>query len=69
MTFNGNRIKLPKPFTKKLKDKFKLRHMMEREPLLFHIMLRQRLQLVHIGFQGSSKQKLYKVRIEYSYRQ
>ena len=40
MSFNGNRINLPKSVTIKFRDKFKIRHMMEREPLFFH-MLRQ----------------------------
>ena len=41
MTFNSNKINLPKSIIIKFRDKFKIRHMMEREPLLFHIMLRQ----------------------------
>ena len=41
MTFNGDRINLPKSVTIKFRDKFKIRHMMESEPLLFHIMLRK----------------------------
>ena len=41
MTFNGNRVSLLKSVTIKFRDKFKIRHMMKREPLLFHIMLRQ----------------------------
>ena len=41
MTFNGNKINLPKLVMIKFRDKFKIRHMMKREPLLFHIMLRQ----------------------------
>ena len=41
VAFNGNRIKLPKFVTIKFIDKFKIRHTMEREPLLFPIMLRQ----------------------------
>ena len=40
MTCNGNRINLPKSVTIKFKDKFKIRHMMKREPLLLHIMLK-----------------------------
>ena len=40
MTFNGNKVNLPKLVTIKLKYKFKIRHMMKREPLLFHIMLK-----------------------------
>ena len=41
MTFNGNKICLPKSVTIKFRDKFKIRHMMKREPLIFDIMLRQ----------------------------
>ena len=41
MTFKGNQINLPKPVTINFRDNFKIRHMMEREPLLFHVMLRQ----------------------------
>ena len=39
MTFNGNKINLPKSVTVTLRGKFKIRQMMEREPLLFHIVL------------------------------
>ena len=41
MTFNRNKINLPKFVMIKFRDKFKIRHMMKRKPLLFHIMLRQ----------------------------
>ena len=41
VTFNGCHIHLPKSVTIKFRDKFKIRHMVKREPLLFHIMLRQ----------------------------
>ena len=41
MTFNENKINLTKSVTIRFRDKFKIRHMMKREPLLFHIMLRQ----------------------------
>ena len=41
MTFNGHKINLPKSVTIKFRDKFKIRHMMKKELLLFHIMLRQ----------------------------
>ena len=43
MTFNSNKINLPKIVTIKFRDKFKIRHMMKREPLLFYIMLKQEL--------------------------
>ena len=41
MTFNSNKINLPKFVMTKLGDKFKIRCMMKREPLVFHIMLMQ----------------------------
>ena len=63
MTFNGNKIILPKSVTIKFRDKFKIRHMMKREPLIFHIMLRH-------GFNWSIwlpmilQQKVYKTSID-----
>ena len=41
MTLHGNKINLPKSVTIKFHDKFKIRHIIKREPLLFHIMLKQ----------------------------
>ena len=41
MTLNGNKLNLPKLLTIKLNDKFKIRHMMKKEQLLFHVMLKQ----------------------------
>ena len=41
VTLNGNRVNLSKPVTIKFKDKFKIRHLVRREALLFHIMLKQ----------------------------
>ena len=41
MTFNSNKIYLPKFVMIKFRDKFKIRCMTKREPLLFHIMLEQ----------------------------
>ena len=41
MTFNGNKVSLPKLVTIKLKDKLKIRHMMKKEPQPFHVMLKQ----------------------------
>ena len=43
VTFNGNKVNLLKLFMKKLGDKFKMRHMMKKKPLLFHAMLKQGL--------------------------
>ena len=41
VTFNGNKIDLPWVVIIKLQDKLKIRWMMKREPLLFHLMLKQ----------------------------
>ena len=41
MTFKGNKINLPKSVSIKFRDIFKIRHMSEGEPLLFHIMTRE----------------------------
>ena len=41
VTFNGNRIDLLKVVVIKLQDKIKVRRLMNGEPLLFHLMLKQ----------------------------
>ena len=41
VTFNGNKIDLPRVVIIKHQDKFKIRQLMNREPLLFHLMLKQ----------------------------
>ena len=41
VTFNDNKINLPRGVTIKLQDKIKIRCLMKNEPLLFHIMLKQ----------------------------
>ena len=41
VTFNGKIITLPKSITIKPCDKFKVRHMMESQPTVFHLMLKQ----------------------------
>ena len=41
VTFIGNKIDLPKVVIIKLQDKIKVRRLMNREPLLFHLMLKQ----------------------------
>ena len=43
MTLNGNQINLPKSVTIKFQDKFKIRCIVKKEPLLFHIMFKQGL--------------------------
>ena len=41
MTFNDNKIELPKIVTIRIPDKIKVRRLMNREPLIFHVMIRQ----------------------------
>ena len=41
VTFNSNKIDLPKVFVIKLHDKIKVGRLMNREPLLFHLILKQ----------------------------
>ena len=41
VTFNDNRINLPRIVTIKLGGNIKIRHLMRKDPLLFHIMLKQ----------------------------
>ena len=41
VTFNVNKINLPRVFIIKLQDKIKIRCLMKKEPLLFHQMLKQ----------------------------
>ena len=43
VTFNDNQINLPRVVTIKLQDKIKIRCLMKNKPLLFHIMLKQRI--------------------------
>ena len=41
MTLNGNKINLPASVFIWLKDKFKIRHIIKQEPLLFYVTLKQ----------------------------
>ena len=41
MTFNDNKINLSRIVVIKLYDKIKIRRLMNREPLLFHMMIKQ----------------------------
>ena len=43
VTFNDNKNNLPRVVTIKLQDKVKVRHLMKREPLLFHLMLKHEI--------------------------
>ena len=41
VTFNNNKIELPKIVAIKIWDKIKVRRLMNRQPLNFHVMIRQ----------------------------
>ena len=41
VTFNDNKIELPKIGAIKIWDKIKVRRLMNREPLIFHMIIRQ----------------------------
>ena len=41
LTFNGNKVNLPNSVITPFRDKFKIRCIVRREPLLLHIMLKQ----------------------------
>ena len=41
VTFYGSKIDLPKVVVIRLQDKIKVIRLMDREPLLFHLMLKQ----------------------------
>ena len=43
ITFNNSKIDLPKIVTINIRDKIKVRRLMNREPLNFHVMIRQRI--------------------------
>ena len=41
VTFNDNKINLPRIVVVRLHDKIKVRRLMNRQPLLFHVMIKQ----------------------------
>ena len=41
VTFNVNKIELPRIVAIRIQDKIKVRRLMNREPLLFHVVIRQ----------------------------
>ena len=43
VTFNDNKIELPRIIAIRIWDKIKVRRLMSREPLIFHIMIRQEI--------------------------
>ena len=51
VNLNRNKINLPKSVTIKFQDKFKIRCIVKRKPLLFHIMLKQGLTWFTFGSQ------------------
>ena len=50
VTFNGNVINLSKSITIKLCNKFKVRHMMESQTILFSFNVKAGIQLVYVSF-------------------
>ena len=56
--FNGKDINLLKLVTVKFQDKFKVRHMMERQPLLFHLMLKQGFKWFTLASKDSQTQSV-----------
>ena len=50
MNLNENKINLPNTVTIKFQDKFKIRCIVKREPLLFHIMLKQGFTWLTLAF-------------------
>ena len=62
MPFNSNKINLPchdKFVMIKFGDKLKIGHMMKREPLLFHIMLRQGFNWFTLASNNPSTETVY----------
>ena len=49
VTFNDNRLELPRIVTIKILDKIKVRRLMNREPLIFHVMIRQGITWFNLG--------------------
>ena len=41
VTFSDNKIELPRIIAVRIQDKIKVRRLMNREPLIFHLMIRQ----------------------------
>ena len=54
VTLNGNKINLPKSVTIKFRENFKIRCLVKREPLLFHIMLKQGFTLFTLASRSRS---------------
>ena len=58
VTLNGNKINLPASVTIKLREKFKIRDYVKREPMLFHIMSKQGM-MVYFGIQQSFRKSIW----------
>ena len=50
LTFNDNKIALPKIITIKMQDKIRVRRMINKEPLNFHMMIKQRITFEVVDF-------------------
>ena len=60
VTLNGNGINLPTSITITFKDKLKMRCIVKREPLLFHILLKQGMTWFTLASNNPQK-KQYKI--------
>ena len=58
VAFNDNKIDLPRIVAIMLWDKIKVRRLMNREPLLFHVMIRQGITCRLVGFSQEQNQIL-----------
>ena len=50
VTLNRNKINLPTSVTIRFRDKFKIRCIVKREPLLFHVMLKKGMPWFTLAF-------------------
>ena len=63
--FNGEAINLPKPITTMFQEKLKVRHMMESQPLLFLLNVKEKILLVYISIKRFSGRKCLKMKRNY----
>ena len=59
VTFNGKVINLLKLIKVRLWDKFKVKHMMESQPILFHLMLKQGYSWFTLTHEGQGVDTVY----------
>ena len=57
VTFNDNKINLPRIVTIKLRDKIKIRCMLKKKALLFHVMLKQ--GIIWFSLASSTQETVY----------